>query len=361
MDLETRIELITRPPTEEVLTHQELRELLETNARPVAYDGWEPSGLVHLGTGLICGYKIEDLVNAGVHFKALLATWHAFINDKLRGDLTAIRKSAEHFVKSWGALGFPVDKVDLVWPDEVYDDIDYWEKVVRVSKEMTIARGRRTMEIMGRDEMAAKRVSDLFYTPMQIADIFHLRANICQLGMDQRKANVVAREIGPKLGFYKPVCVHHHILQGLSAPLGWDASVGKERKKRMIYGAKMSKSRPESAVFIFDSPEEISEKIKKAFAPPKEVECNPILDIVKYIVFRERKDVTVSRPSKFGGDVTYNSYGEVERAYSSGQLHPADLKVAVSDFLIERLRPAREYFNRDKEAKETLEFLKSQS
>jgi len=359
MDIDTRIELITRRPTEEVLTERELRELLETNDRPVAYDGWEPSGLVHLGTGLICGYKIEDLVNAGVRFKALLATWHAFINDKFRGDLVAIRKSAEHFVKSWEALGFPVDKVEFIWPDKVYDDIHYWEKVVRVSKEMTIARGRRTMEIMGRDEMGAKRVSDLFYTPMQVADIFHLEAHICQLGMDQRKANVVAREIGPKLGFYKPVCVHHHILQGLSAPAGWDTSAGEDRKTRMIYGAKMSKSRPESAIFIFDSPEEINEKIRKAFAPPKEIEYNPVLDIVKYIVFRERDQLVVSRSSKFGGDVTYGSYEEVERAYSAGQLHPADLKVAVADFLIERLRPAREYFSRNKEARETVKFLRN--
>jgi len=358
MDIETRIELITRPPTEEVLTEQELRVLLETDDRPIAYDGWEPSGLVHLGTGLICGYKIEDLVNAGVRFKALLATWHAFINDKLGGDTVAIRKSAEHFVKSWEALGFPANKVEFIWPDEIYDDIHYWEKVVRVSKEMTIARGRRTMEIMGREEMAVKKVSDLFYTPMQVADIFHLDAKICQLGMDQRKANVVAREIGPKLGFYKPVCVHHHILQGLEAPPGWDPSAGVERRRRMIHGAKMSKSKPESAIFIFDSPEVISEKIRKAFAPPKETEFNPVLDIVRYIIFRERKELTISRSSKFGGDATYGSYEEVKQAYSSGQLHPADLKSSVVDFLVERLRPVREFFSRDKEAMETIELLR---
>jgi tyrosyl-tRNA synthetase len=314
--------------------------------------------LVHLGTGLVCGYKIEDLVSAGVRFKALLATWHALINDKLGGDPTAIRKSAEHFIKSWEALGFPVDKVEFIWPDEVYDDIDYWEKVVRVSKEMTIARARRTMEIMGREEMAARKVSDLLYTPMQVADIFHLDAKICQLGMDQRKANVVAREIGPKLGFYKPVCVHHHILQGLGAPPGWDPSAGEDRKRRMITGAKMSKSKPESAIFIFDSPEAISEKVKRAFAPPKETEFNPVLDMVKYIVFRERKEFTISRSSRFGGDVTYGSYGEVEQAYSSGRLHPADLKTSVADFLIERLRPVREYFSRDEEAMATIEMLR---
>jgi len=47
-------------------------------------------------------------------------------------------------------------------------------------------------------------VSDFLYTPMQVADIFHLDVKICQLGMDQRKANVVAREIGERLGYWKP-------------------------------------------------------------------------------------------------------------------------------------------------------------
>jgi len=358
MDLETKVELITRPPTEEVVTVKELRQLLQTNERPVAYDGWEPSGLVHLGTGLICGYKMMDLIEAGVRFKALLATWHAVINDKLGGDLAAIRRSAGHFVKAWEALGVPVGKVEFVWPDEVYDDISYWEKVTRVAKEMTIARGKRTMEIMGRDEVSVKRVSDLFYTPMQVADIFHLDVDICQLGMDQRKANVVAREVAPKLGFRKPVLVHHHILQGLSPPEGWDQSARRGKRRRMIYGAKMSKSRPGSAVFIYDTPEDIREKIRKAFAPPKETERNPILDMTRYIVFREKKEFTVSRPSKFGGDEVYSSYEQVESDYSSGRLHPADLKAVLAEFLVERLRPVREYFNRDAGARETLEFLR---
>jgi len=37
MDLETRMKLIMRPPTEEVITPEELRMLLEVNEHPVAY------------------------------------------------------------------------------------------------------------------------------------------------------------------------------------------------------------------------------------------------------------------------------------------------------------------------------------
>lgn len=53
MELEKRLELITRPPTEEVVTYEELKTPLETEAHPIAYDGFEPSGLAHLPFGVL--------------------------------------------------------------------------------------------------------------------------------------------------------------------------------------------------------------------------------------------------------------------------------------------------------------------
>ncbi len=88
MDVERKVELIKRPPTEEIITEKGLKDLLETNEHPIAYNGWEPSGKVHLETGLICAYKMKDFIDAGVKFKAYLSTWHAWLNDKLGGDRT---------------------------------------------------------------------------------------------------------------------------------------------------------------------------------------------------------------------------------------------------------------------------------
>ena len=359
MDVETKIELIMKPPTEEVIAVEELRQLLETNDHPIAYDGWEPSGLVHLGTGLICGYKMKDLIEAGVRFKAYLATWHAWINDKLGGDLDVIKKAANQFISSWKVLGFPVEKLEIIWPDQAYDDINYWNKVVRVSREMTIMRGRRTMEIMGRKEIEARKISDLLYTPMQVADIFQFEVEICQLGLDQRKANMVAREVGLKLGFWKPVCVHHHMLKGLLRPSVWPLPKVGEGRRKAVLEVKMSKSKPEGAIFIYDSPMEITEKIRKAFAPPKNAEYNPVLDMVKYIVFREMKEFTIHRSSRFGGDVTYVEYDDLERDYVKGSLHPADLKEELAGFLVERLKPAREALQSDEQLKEIVNSLRA--
>ncbi len=356
MDIETKIELVCRPPTEEVLTYDELRELFETERHPVAYNGWEPSGLVHLGTGLICAYKMKDFVEAGILYKAYLSTWHAWLNNKLGGNLDLIRKAAQLFRHSWISLGVPEDKVQFIYSDELYHDLNYWRKMILVAKNLTLARTRRTLEISGRKDIEVNHVSDFLYTPMQVADIFHLEVRICQLGIDQRNANVVARELGGRLGFWKPACVHHHLLQGLEKPSMWPVPQGKEREA--LSSAKMSKSQPETCIYIYDSAAQIGDKMRRAFCPEKTVEFNPVLDICKHIVFRERDALSLERPAKFGGRAEYQSYEELETAYRNGLLHPLDLKETVARELSEILEPVRLYFARNTEAQECLEIVK---
>jgi tyrosyl-tRNA synthetase len=356
VDIDKRIELICRPPTEEILTPEDLRQLLEKEEHPVAYNGWEPSGLAHLGTGVICAYKMKDFAEAGVHFKAFLATWHAYLNNKLGGDLTLIRKAADLFRHSWIALGVPEDKVEFIYSDELYDDLSYWAKTMAIAKSLTIARTTRTLEIAGRKEGEAHYVSDFLYTPMQVADIFHLKVKICQLGMDQRKANVVAREIGEKIGYWKPVCVHHHLLQGLEKPKVWPIPEGQE--KEAVASAKMSKSKPDTCIFVYDSPEEIQKKMAKAFCPEKTVQFNPVLDICKHIIFREKSAFNIDRPAKFGGAIQFGGFEELATTYAEGKLHPMDLKSGVAKELGNILEPVRRYFTNNKEAKYCLEVVR---
>jgi tyrosyl-tRNA synthetase len=357
LDIERKIELICRPPTEETLTPEDLRNLLETEEHPIAYNGWEPSGLAHLGTGVICAYKMKDFAEAGIHFKAFLATWHAYLNNKLGGDLNLIRKAADLFRHSWIALGVPADKIEFIYSDKLYDDLNYWAKTMAIAKNLTIARTTRTLEIAGRKETDARNVSDYLYTPMQVADIFHMNIKICQLGMDQRKANVVGREIGEKMGYWKPVCIHHHLLQGLEKPKIWPIPEGQE--KEAIASAKMSKSKPETCIFIYDSPDEIKTKLNKAFCPEKTVKFNPIMDISKYIIFRENLTFEIERPAKFGGNIQFQCFDELSKAYTEGTLHPMDLKNAVAENLSKILEPVRKYFECNKEAKDCLETIRN--
>lgn len=346
MDVETRMELILKEPTEEVITKDELRELLETKEKISAYDGFEPSGLAHLGSGLLRAIKLEDLLKAKVHFKLLIADWYAWINNKLGGDLEKIKLAGEYLVEVWKACGVDTKKVEIVWFSNFVSDPEYWKKVLQIAKITTVKRILRCSPVMGRKEGEMNYTAQLFYPAMQAADPFHLNVEICQLGMDQRHATMLSREVAERLGFSKPVCVHHHLLLGLQS--------GK-RMGKDDFEAKMSKSKPLSAIFVHDSDEQIREKLRKAFCPPS-AENNPVLEIMRFIVFRKFDNVEIKTKD---GSESFSSYEELEKAYIEGKIHPLDLKETAAEKLCEILKPIREHFEKNKRARELYETVKS--
>lgn len=359
MDLERRLELITRPPTEEVITLEELRILLETEARPVAYDGFEPSGLAHLPFGVLRAIKLQDMLEAGCRFKLLLADWHAMINNKMGGDLEKIRNVGKYFIEVWKAAGIDLSRVEVVWANDLVDSRDYWKFVILVAKNITLKRALRALPIMGRREGEMQESAQIIYPAMQVSDIFYMGVDICQLGLDQRRANILARELAPKLGVKKPVAVHHHMLMGLQGPVE-TGGFEEDAEMNLEIASKMSKSIPETSIFVHDDFETIKKKIDNAYCPPRTTRANPILEYAKYIIFRKMKSLYVERPSKYGGDIEYWSYEELEKDYVAGRLHPADLKNAVAKTLEQIIRPIREHFEKDPDARKLYEFVKSQ-
>ena len=145
-------------------------------------------------------------------------------------------------------------------------------------------------------------------------------------------------------------------LQGLEKPSVWPIPEGQE--KEAVASAKMSKSKPQTCIFIYDTPEEIKQKMSRAFCPEKTVKFNPIMDICKYIVFREKSVLKIERPAKFGGNVDFQSFQELESAYAEGKLHPMDLKNGVATELADILEPVRRYFANNSEAKDCLETVR---
>lgn len=299
------------------------------------------------------------MLKAGVHVKLFLADWFAWINNKMSGDLDAIQKVGHYFLEVWRAAGVDLNKVEVVWASEHAASSDYWKKVVLIAKHTSVLRATRCLTIMGRKEGELKETAQYFYPMMQAADIFQLGADICQLGLDQRRANILAREVGPKLGLWKPVVVSHHMLLGLEGvkqPEGFD-----ENKKLDIeISSKMSKSKPSSAIFVHDTKAEIEKKILAAYCPEKTVENNPILDYCKYIIFRKFDEMKIERPAKFGGTIELDKYEELEAMYRKGLLHPLDLKNAAAEHIELLIKPIREHFEKNKKARELFEFVKKQ-
>ena len=110
----------------------------------------------------------------------------------------------------------------------------------------------------------------------------------------------------------------------------------------------MSKSKPDSMISIHDNPDNVNSKIKKAYCPEKQVEGNPILEMCKFVIFPELKGEAflIERPEKFGGNLEFNFYKDLETAFING-LHPLDLKNATAINVNKILKPIHKYFEKN--------------
>jgi tyrosyl-tRNA synthetase len=345
LDILEKVDLIERPPTEEVVTRDELIELFKTNSSPKHYIGLEISGFLHLGSLISTGFKINDFVKAGVKCTVFLADWHTLINDKLGGDWDVITKVSKYYADAFKLV---CPGVNIVLGSELYDSRkEYWREFVEFTKHMSLKRTMRTLTIMGRTEDETKiDLAKLLYPPMQAVDIHSLDLDIVHSGMDQRKIHMLVREIFPKMKWKVPVAVHHKLLPGLSKPADISDS--------QVLG-KMSKSDPNSGVFIHNSDDEIKKNISKAWCEEANTQNNPLLEITRTIIFHEFNEMNVERPEKFGGNISYTDYNQLETDFAEKKLHPGDLKQTVGNYLIKIISPIREKLNLSKELRETIE------
>jgi len=327
LDVTEKVDLVKRPPTEEIVTEEELIELFKTNSNPKHYIGLEISGFLHLGSLLTTGYKINDFIKAGMDCTVFLADWHTIINEKLGGNEENISKVSKYYKEAFETVcpGVHVKMGSELYAEEQSEG--YWKDLIRFTRHMSLARTMRTLTIMGRSEKEEKiDLAKLLYPPMQALDIHYLDVDIAHAGMDQRKIHMLVRDSFPKMGWKVPVAIHHKLLPGLSQP--------EESSTDEKLLSKMSKTNPNSTIFIHDSPDEIRTKIKKAWCEEGNIENNPLLEISKQILFHDFDEVKVERPEKFGGNVSFSEYAELESAFAKKELHPTDLKQTVAELLV---------------------------
>jgi len=345
LDILEKVGLIEKPPTEEVVTHDELIELFKTNSSPKHYIGLEISGFLHLGSLISTGFKINDFIKAGVKCTVFLADWHTLINDKLGGDWDIITKVSKYYQNAFNLV---CPNAEIVLGSKLYEEkTEYWTDLIKFTKHMSLARTMRTLTIMGRSENEEKiELAKLLYPPMQAVDIHYLDVDIAHAGMDQRKIHMLVREIFPKMKWKVPVAVHHKLLPGLSKPADINNSQTLE---------KMSKSDPNSGIFVHNSDDEIKKKISKAWCEEANTQNNPLLEIARTIIFHEFNEMNVERPEKFGGNISYIDYNQLETDFAEKKLHPGDLKQTVGSYLIKIISPIREKLNLSEELHEIIQ------
>jgi len=303
---------------EEIITRAELKEALESKSKSKlkAYVGFEPSGSVHIGHLPIIN-KLRELQRMGFHIIVLLADIHAYLNEK--GSFEQIREIADYNKSCFAAAGLS-EETEFIFGSSFQMDEEYMMNVLKLATVTTEKRARRSMDELSRSK-EDRKVSQTIYPLMQAVDIAFLDIDVAVGGIDQRKIHMLSRENLPKLGFKPPICIHTPLLIGLD-------------------GEKMSSSLG-NYVSVHESAESVEDKIMDAFCPPEIADANPILQIYKHTIFPGVDEVRIERKDKYGGDISYASYNELESDYVNGRLHPLDVKTTAARYLNEILEPIR--------------------
>lgn len=333
MKIEEKKELIKRG-TEEIVTEEELEEILSKKENPTVYCGYEVSGPVHLGT-MTTLVKLRDYQKAGLNIKMLLADIHTHLN--LKGDKEWIEEMARYWEETFKAFG--LTEVDYILGSSYQTKDKYVKELLELATKVTINRGERSMRQVSRGG-DTKEISQLIYPLMQALDIPHLEADLAHGGIDQRKVHMLARDHLPDIGYKSPTSIHNPMLISLQGP-----------------ETKMSSSKPKTTFPLHAEPETIRERIKKAYCPQGETKGNPIIEIIKIAVMPMQKELKVNRPEKYGGDIVYKKLEDIENDFKEGKLHPADLKKSTGEAIIEMLEPIREHFEKNPEFLKPLEKL----
>jgi len=329
MDIQARFNLIKRN-TAEILTDEELLELLKTKKEPVLYIGYAPTGRPHIGY-LIPAIKIKDFVDAGIYVKILLADMHAFL-DNMKSTLELVGKRVEFYKNElrelYRAIGVDVSKIEFVKGSDYELKKEYTLDVYKLADLTTAERAQHAAaEVVKFGENP--KLGGFLYPLLQTLDEEYLECDIQYGGLDQRKIFGFAREAHPKIGQKKRVEVMTPMLPG-------------------IMGGKMSASDPASKIDLLDNEETIAAKLNKAFCPEGIIEENGIMTFLKYVIMILREDngeqFFVARPEKFGGPVAYKNYEDLEKDFIAKKLHPQDLKKALAIELSAILKPVREFF-----------------
>jgi len=70
---------------------------------------------------------------------------------------------------------------------------------------------------------------------------------------------------------------------------------------------------------------------------------NGVMAFLKYVIMTIKGDkkekFTIERPEKFGGNLEYLNYEEIEKDFVAKKLHPLDLKNAVAKEISVLLKP----------------------
>ena len=307
MKPEEKVALVKRN-TQEVVKEEELLEVCKKK-KPSVYLGWSITGRPHIGY-YVPVLKLADFLKAGFHVKLLLADLHGALDNT---PWEVLEKRFQHYSETIPKM-FKSIGAEIVKGSDFQLSKEYMTDLLKLSTHTSINDAKRAgSEVVKFGDNP--KLSGLIYPLMQALDEEYLKVDVQYGGVDQRKILMFARENLHRVGYKSRVEVMTPLIPGLQ-------------------GKKMSASDPNSKIDLLDDTKTVAKKMNKAFCPEGEVEDNGVLAFLKHVVMVLKSDAgeefVIERPEKFGGNVSFSSYEEIEKAYIKKKIHPLDLKNALA-------------------------------
>lgn len=316
--------------TAEVVTEEELEEILEEVDNPTSYWGVAPTGAPHLGYYRVAE-KQQHLMEEGFDHTILIADLHGYLDDE-KTPWDAMEDRSDAYIEAFKRIG--LEDANFVRGSEFQKDEGYVDDLYQTIGKVSSSRAERAAsEVVRQDN---PDLGSLTYPVMQNLDIIHLDSDLAVGGMDQRHVYMLGREILPDTGYDSPAFIF--------TPLG-----------KSMTGDKMSASEEKTKITLWEEKDSIQNKIDSAYCPKEEVDDNPVVDYVSHFVFPQLGEFKVLREEDYGGDLKYTNRENFEEDYREGEIHPADLKPAAADSIHKALSPVREYFQERSDLVESFE------
>lgn len=321
MDIKEKLDLIKRN-TQEIVTEKELEKLLKTKKQPSVYLGVSITGKPHIGY-FMWVLKLSDFLKAGFNVKLLLADIHGAL-DNTPWDLLENRLKYYSIVipAMFKSIGADIKNFEIVKGSDFQLGKKYTMDVLKIATYASVHDCKKASSDVVKQAESPK-LSGLIYPIMQALDEEYLKVDIQYGGIDQRKILMFAREYLPKIDYRPRIEVMTPLIPGLTA------------------SGKMSASEKSSKIDLLDSEKDIKKKINSAYCPEGEIKENGVLAFVKHVIFMIKEDFIINRPEKWGGDLSYKNYKELEKDYKEKKLHPMDLKQALAKEINELVKPIR--------------------
>ena len=322
MTPEEKLKLLKRN-TQEIVTEEEMLELLKSKKQPVVYLGTAITGRPHIGY-FVWVLKMADFLKAGFKVKVLLADLHGALDNCPWEVLEKRFKYYSEIIPfMFQAVGADVKNVEIVKGSDFQLEKEYILDTLKVATRVSINDAKRAASEVVKFGDNPK-LSGLIYPIMQSLDEEYLKVDVQYGGVDQRKILMFARENLPKVGYKARVEFMTPLMPGL-------------------IGKKMSASDLKSKVDLLDDPKTVQKKINGAHCEAGIVEDNGVLAFLKHVIMTLKLDAgekfIIERPKKFGGNLTFDNYEAVEEAFVKKELHPLDLKMALTKEISLLLEP----------------------